>query len=176
MKINRMFILALTISVVAFTSCSAGQANAPSGMKRLSNEYADYNMFVPEAWVIVSDDNTGYSSAYYSESDRSNVTVTSFDENVGYASLDDFWADYEEEFQSTFSDMEYVSNEKTTLSGYEAKAVEYTATVTNAQYKYMQLVCIRGGYVYLITYTAAVENYDDHIDTVWAMINEFTFK
>ena len=174
MKIKTSVILILVI--VLLTSCSAGQADAPSGMLRLSNEFADYNMFVPDAWTIVSDENTGYSSAYFNERDRSNITVTAFEANKTYTSLDEFWADYEEEFQSTFSDMEYISDERVTLNGYEAKAVEYTASVTNVPYKYMQLVCIKGMTVYIITYTATEDNYADHINTVWAMINEFSFK
>ena len=174
MKIKNCLILIMVIALL--TSCSAKQADAPSGMMRLSNEFADYNMFVPEAWTIVSDENTGYSSAYFNERDRSNITVTAFEVTKTYASLDEFWADYEAEFESTFSEMEYTTNANVTLDGYEAKAIEYTATVTGMPYKYLQVVTVKGGTAYLITYTATVDNYDDHIDTVWAMVNEFTFK
>lgn len=175
MKNHKLVVIVVLICSL-LTACSAKQADAPSGMKRLSNDFADYNMFVPEAWVIVSDESTGYSSAYYNERDRSNITVTAFKIDAVYSSLDEFWAVYEEEFASTFSDMEYVSDERVTLDGYEAKAVEYTATITNIKYKYMQLVCVRGDIVYLITYTATEDNYDDHIETVWAVLGEFSFK
>jgi len=175
MKIKSCFILILVVLFV-LPACSAGQADAPSGMKRLSNDFVDYNMFIPEAWTIITDENTGYLSAYFNERDRSNITVTAFEVTKTYASLDEFWADYEAEFQSTFSDMEYLRNERILLDQHEAKAVEYTATVTGMPYKYMQIVCVRGTTAYLITYTAAEDNYDDHIETVWAVINEFSFK
>ena len=177
MKIRSCLILILAfVMLLGITACSARQADAPSGMIRLSNDYVDYNMFVPEAWTIITDENTSYLSAYFNERDRSNITVTAFEVEKTYASLDEFWADYEAEFQSTFSDMEYSANERMLLDQHEAKAVEYTATVTGVKYKYMQIVCVRGTTAYLITYTATEENYDDHIDTIWAVINEFSFK
>lgn len=180
MKINKpitLFLVILTI-ISTFLSCSQKDANVPSGMKRLSNDFADYNMYVPEAWIIVSDESTGYSSAYQSERDRSNVTVTAFElkDDKSYSSLDEFWEEYEEDFKNTFSEIEIISNQRTTLDGYEAKSVEYTATVTSIKYKYMQLFCIRGRTVYMITYTSSEENYDDHIEKVWMMVNEFNFK
>lgn len=180
MKINKsiIFFLVILTIVSTFLSCSQGQADAPSGMKLLSNDFADYNMYVPEAWVIVSDESTGYSSAYQSELNRSNVTVTAFElkKEKNYSSLDEFWSEYEEDFKDTFSEIEIISNQRTTLDGYEAKSVEYTATITGIKYKYMQLFCIRGRTVYMITYTSSEEKYDAHIEKIWAMVNEFNFK
>ena len=52
------------------------------------------------------------------------------------------------------------------VSKLKAKKYIYTATVTGAEYKFMQIAVIKGETVYLLTYTAKAELFDEHLPTV----------
>ena len=48
----------------------------PDGMKIASHDDIEYRLYVPKSWICKSD--SGKSEAYYPESARSNVTLTSY--------------------------------------------------------------------------------------------------
>lgn len=175
LKTITLFAIMLILSLTA-ASCSKGIDGVPSGMKKLSNDFSDFNMYIPEAWVIVSDDSTGYLSAYVSENDRSNITVTAFETEGRYDSLAGFWEYYKSDFEAAFSEMTVESEDNVTLDGYEARAYTYTAITMNVRYKYIQLICIRGETVYLITYHAVPELFAGHVEQFWYIIDKFNFK
>lgn len=106
----------------------------------------------------------------YTEADPAANTeaATSGDGKVPeIATLDEYWSYYSGELKKTFPDVEYqTAGENTLLSKQAAKKYVYTATVTGTQYKFMQVVAIKAGTVYLFTYTALPENYDAHLEDV----------
>ena len=90
---------------------------------------------------------------------------------------EEYWDYYETQFNSTFGDMKYqTKGGKATLSGIESKKYEYTATVTGTEYKFMQIVTLKNGYVYIFTYTALPENYDKNISAVNEIIDYIEIK
>lgn len=173
-KLNSFLSLLIAAAcLLSFAACSSN-SDIPAGMKPLSNENVDYNLYVPQDWVINSQ--TGFMCAYFSENDNSNISMEAFEIEDMNMSIDDFWASYENDFASTFSDMEYVKRETTLLDGLAANKYVYTATVTGIEYQFMQLVCIRAGIVYIFTYTADVSVYESHIAEVDYIIEQFNFK
>ena len=92
--------------------------------------------------------------------------------------LDEYWQDYAEDFEATFTDMEYIGDAPTatTLSGIAANKYEYTATVTGNSFRFMQTVCIKDNTVYVITYTSTEENYESNLDDVYKILDNFSFN
>ena len=62
------------------------------------------------------------------------------------------------------------------LGGQAAKRYIYTATMLDMNYRFMQVAAIKGGYVYLFTYTSTDDLYESHIEDVNNIIEHFSFK
>lgn len=176
MKLKSLFLI-LILTVMIFSGCSAQQSEVevPDGMKLFSNEHTDYTAFVPVSWIV--DMSTGTLSAYVSSADASNISITA-QTLEGITTLDDYWKGYEEDFKSTFEDMEYVGDAPvtTTLDKEPANKYVYTATVTGTEYKFMQIVCIREMTVYVITYTSTPEGFDTNMEDVEKILDHFSFN
>lgn len=181
-----VFAFILCISLLA--SCSKADQFVPAGFKLASDKKADYSLYVPEGWIV--DMSTGVTTAYVSKEDRSNVSFMGFELsdaiiNIGtpnvsqgegsdtgndvpnISTIDEYWAYYSSEFEKTFSDMTYeVMGENMLVSKIAAKKYVYTATVTGSEYKFMQIVTIKNGTVYILTYTARASVFESHLDDV----------
>ena len=175
-KLRRItaLILALVMLSLPLAACSKQEGDAPNGMKTLSNEQVDYNLYVPSGWV--NDVSTRFVSAYVSDQDRTNVSMEAFELESSDMTLASFWEKYEADFESTFSEMEYITNETMLLGGVPANRYVYTATVTGTQYKFMQVTAIRGMTVYIFTYTALPDKYEEHLQAVDAILEYFSFR
>ncbi len=181
-KTLKKMIIALFAIILCLGAVSCGDKDdfVPAGYKRASNKNADHALYVPEGWIV--DMSTGVTSARASKSDSSNISFMSFEldkslinsetsegETEEKELLDKFWDYYSAEFTKTFPDMKYDEEAKGVnmlVSKLKAKKYIYTATVTGAEYKFMQIVVIKGETVYLLTYTAKAELFDEHEDTV----------
>jgi hypothetical protein len=161
---------------VLFTACGfADNGDVPEGMILMSNDIVDYTAYIPQNWIVITDKNAGYCTAYYSETDRTNISVTAFEAEEDYASIDEFWASYEEDFNATFGELSDLTSEQIVLGGYGANRYVFNATVTGIEYKYMQVVCIKGLTVYILTYTAPSASYDTHLADAESVITTFKF-
>lgn len=185
-------VFALILCVSALASCSKADEFVPAGFKLASDKKADYSLYVPEGWTV--DMSTGVTTAYVSKEDRSNVSFMGFElsdaiinietpdaeggedeaessdngnEVPDINTIDEYWAYYSSEFEKTFSDMTYeAEGENMLLSKIAAKKYVYTATVTGSEYKFMQIVAIKDGTVYILTYTARANVFDKHLEDV----------
>ena len=160
--------------VFSLTACSPDNY-APAGMKLITDsDIVDYKLYVPASWT--ADVSTGVVSAYVSSADHSNINVTAFELDDVNTTLAEYWAVYTEAFNSTFSDMEYETEGETILlSGAAAVKYVYTATVTGTQYKFMQVVSISNGTVYIFTYTSSPDNYSSHLEDIDKILSNFEF-
>lgn len=194
--------LALVFCLGLMTSCkNPNDSFVPAGFKKASNKNADYTLYVPEGWIVEM--STGVTTAYVSERDRSNISFMGFElddaiirfdkdgengdgeapvtsgENgeVNITTIDQYWDYYSSEFEKTFSDMEYsVNGENLLVSKIAAKKYVYTATVTGQKYKFMQVVTITKGTVYILTYTAHEEIFDSHLEKVEEIVTHIELK
>lgn len=86
-------------------------------------------------------------------------------------SVEEYWEYYAADFKKTFSDMEYeTEGENALMSGKAAKKYVYTATVTGQKYKFLQVVMLDKGTVYIYTYTALPDNYDKNLENAEAIL------
>ena len=177
-KTVKKIILVLFAVILAISAVSCGDKDdfVPAGYKKASNKNADHTLYVPEGWIV--DMSTGVTSARVSKSDTSNISFMSFEldkslinsetsEGEEKDNIDKFWDYYKNELVKTFPDMEVDAENngvKMLISKKSAKKYIYTATVTGAEYKFMQIIVIKGDSVYLYTYTAKAELFDNHVE------------
>ena len=175
----KKFVSLALIFVLCFCvlcSCSNNTEGAPDGMKAVeSSDKLDYNLYIPAHWV--QDLSTGAVSAYVSNSDLSNVSMTQFNLEE-MKPLDDFVADYTKDLKDNLGSFTMSEGfpQKMILDGVEAQKFEYTASLAGNQYKYMQIICVNGGTIYYFTYTSLADNFDTHTEDVQKIIDNFTFK
>ena len=174
--------LLLVVSAL-FASCGQSADAAPSGMKIASVETAPYLFYVPETWQC--DVASGASTAYYSNSDTSSVSVMTFTLENSDASVSDWWSSFEGDFKMVYEDFEVISREAVTLDGMEAEKVVFVGTLKHGEeaitFKFMQVASVRrktlsSPEAYVFTYTSSPEIYDSHLSDVQRMIDEFKFN
>lgn len=148
--------------------------DTPEGMKLASDEDIEYRFYVPKSWVC--DSQSGASEAYYSESGRPNVTVTSYAPDTTMT-IDEYFLSCEEEYKKTVPAYERLGEPlERTVSGRLAYSYTYSATVEGVQIKIMQTILTYNGTVYSITYTALADRFDAHVADVEAMLGAFTLR
>ncbi len=144
------------------------------GFKEISDEALTYHLYVPDEWT--PDISTGMTSAYFDGRDPSNISMTAFELDLSFTGLEEYWNSYEADLKSVFPNLEYVDRSEATLDGEPALQVIYTASMSDLDYKIMQLVSVKDNTIYIFTYTATADKYDAHIEDVIAMLDYFKFK
>ncbi len=181
---KRIFALVLTLIIIAgaLVSCSKNEPNVPEGCVEISSEGIGYHFYMVDTWQI--GEQNGMTSAMVSEFDTSNVSMMGFDAGEA-TSAETYWSQFSEEFTTVFGEMAYEEEgTDTTLGGMDAKKYIYTASIAGKEYKFMQIVCYlqnAGMFtsqpeVYVFTYTALPDKYDEHIEDVIYMADNIVFE
>lgn len=112
-----------TVIIALLVFCACGKdAYVPVGFKLLSDKGADYRVFVPTEWK--EDLSTGFCSAFYSDTDRSNISFTAFE-------LDDStFSAAKKEKSAESSDMVEVTETITVREAEASANTDSTAPVT----------------------------------------------
>ena len=152
------------------------KVEAPEGMKLVSTDERPYRFFVPEAWQ--ADYRSALSAAYYSEDDKSNVSLQGHMLGVDNMAIEDYWKQSEDKYRSLYGDNYALISEDGTLKMGGEKSVRYTYTVKNGEneYKIMQSICVKGAMAYVFTYTSTPDNFDSHIEDVNKMLDAFFIR
>lgn len=165
-------ILSALLAAALLSSCS-NEKTAPEGMKKASGEAAAYTFYIPEEWNI--DLQTGATTAHFSAEDTSNISVMAWELESPDQTIDDWWEVNLADLETAFTDFKEESSETTTLDGAAAKKYIYTATLGSIEKKYMQTAAVNKGAVYVITYSASADVYDEHLNDVASMLEHFSF-
>lgn len=169
---KKILALLLAVSALALTGCGS-DSEAPTGYKTASGEAADYTFFVPDEWTV--DLSTGATSAYCSTDDPSSVSVMTWELPHTDTTLDEWWEMNLEDISLVFQNVAIEEPENVTVDGVYGKKYTYTADLGEFSYKIQQTAAIKGGSVYLITYTSLADTYDTHLEEVGNMVSFFTF-
>ncbi|MBQ8849512.1 MAG: DcrB-related protein [Clostridia bacterium] len=148
--------------------------DTPEGMKLASDEDIEYRLFVPKTWIC--DPTSGASEAYYPESGKPNVTVTSFVPDTSM-SVKDYFLRCEEEYKKELDG--YTRTDEPAerkIDGRTAYSYTYSVTVGDTEIKIMQTVFVYDSSFYTITYTALSDSFDAHMSDVEAILNAFKFR
>ena len=152
------------------------KVEAPDGMKLVSTEERPYRFFVPEIWQ--TDYRSALSAAYYSDEDKSNVSLQGHMLGVDNMSIEDYWKQSEYKYKSLYGDGYTLISADGTLKMGGEKSVRYTYTVKSGEneYKIMQSICIKGAMAYVFTYTSTPDKFDSHIEDVNKMLDAFFIR
>ncbi len=145
----------------------------PEGMKIASFDSAEYRLYVPTDWVCNMSDKL--SQAYYPESGRPNVSLTSVSPDTDM-SVEEYFALAEASYKKDISGYEFVSKETRQVAQRNAVSYTYRATYGDAEYTIMQTVFIYGELMYSFTYTALSESFETHLGDVNKMLDAFRFR
>ena len=151
-------------------------ADAPEGMMLASSDDVAYRFYVPNTWVL--DTALPTSSAYVSETDRSNVNVTVLmPPEDHFKEVDDYWTVCLEELKQSMTMVGEVKATAVVIDGHEdSKIYEYTAEVNGHTYRFAQAITSYRGMIYTITYTATEENFDTHYADFERILDAFEFR
>ena len=145
----------------------------PDGMEIASAKQLEYRLYVPKAWIC--DAESGVSEAYYPESEKSNVTVTSYTPSQS-VSLQSYFTQCEVEYKTTLPEYERLSESERTVAGRSAYSYTYKTVVDGVELRIMQTLFAYDSMIYSFTYTARAELFDSHMADVEAMLNAFSFR
>lgn len=146
----------------------------PEGMKKASDDDVQYACYVPKDWVTDLSDKLTY--AYYPESGRPNITVTSFSPKNDITA-EQYFTECEIEYKKNLAGYELLGAPSTRIvAERDALSYQYKAVYGGSEYKIMQTVLIYNGLAYSITYTARADAYDAHLSDVEVVLNNFRFR
>lgn len=146
----------------------------PEGMKIASGDNVEYRLYVPEKWTANS--KNAIAGAYYSEDDRSNVSLTSYSPTQS-TSLDDYVKNCEEANEKIYDDYTLISSETDKkLGGKTARDNTYSFELDGKRYMQRQVICIYNDNIYSLVYTSSPEKFDLHREDVEKIIKEFSFR
>ena len=171
------------------------EENTPEGMECASDtKIVDYCLFVPSSWIVEKTVGT-VSSAYVSESDKTNVSVMQW--NVDSYDYNKWWNEYKLQLFSSFDRSALILDDKgqgkvdennniqhlesdivklkseatdTKLGENEAKKYEYSVKIGDSVYDYTVFATMHRASVYVMTFTFKAENdntaYNADIDKI----------
>lgn len=173
-KLLSIFI-ATGILLCSLTACGkSGDVSVPYGMQLASDtSVVDYYLFIPHEWTV--DMANGATSAYYSTSDPSSITMTVYGLSDAIDDTESYWAFFAKQFSDVFGEPGGVETSNLLLDGKEAMQYVFTTKLGDTQYKFRQVICTRNNMAYILTYASTVENFDKHADEVQETISQFRF-
>ncbi len=145
----------------------------PEGMKIASNDKLEYRLYVPKSWIC--DSQSERSEAYYPESGKTNVTVTSFSPET-QITLAEYILSCEDLYAKSLSGYELIDKTETTVDAKEAFAVNFKTAYDGYAIKTRQYFVTYSGLFYTITYTATEENFELHLADLEKIVTEFDFR
>jgi hypothetical protein len=168
--------IALLLALTSLAACSPEVPDVPEGMIEISNDKVDYHLYVPDKWT--AETSTGVITAKYSDSIMVNVSMMAATATPETADIESYWNQYTDNFSATIEDFELIKkNEAVLLDGHEAARYVYKGTVAGSvEAQYQQIICIKDGVIYIFTYTASPDKYEEYLPDVADMLKNFKFK
>ena len=167
------FIVSVLIAVLlisTFVSCS--NSDVPDGYQLVACEGDCFRLYVPTQWVLNT--SSGVTGAYYSAVDNTSISVHTASD-AGDMTISDYWTFCNERYADELADYKAESKaEKIVLGGQAAEKHVFSASVTvysetekknvTATYKFMQVLARYKDEMYILTYCAPEESYENNLE------------
>lgn len=168
------------LSVLLCACSKEASGDVPEGCLRAGNDAVDYTFCYADNWELDRNDgmiaikrNVGgnKSLAYASISAQ---VFTLADSNAG---ANNYWDQYRADLVDLYGDrIEFTSEkEETRLGGVIANRNRYTLALSDTTYTFEQVLCVRNGAVYILTFTAPEGGYDSAIPCFETVLSTFDF-
>lgn len=198
-----LLIAALALTFCGCAQNGDGDESLPDGSLRFNNDAADYTFVYTDDWSV--DYQTGISSLQKNTANSSvaatyaRISVMAFD-GGSCESVREYWQEYKAEIQTYYSsfavDQDDISADENgnVTEGREIKLddaaalrVKYTADLKgrdsgetsdsdNVPYTFEQVICLRNGSMYILTFSAREGDYDTCLAGFEQVISTFEFK
>ena len=172
--------LALLLTLPLVSGCGKQDPNAPSGFQTASNDKMEYSLFVPNSWIVDTDDNSMMISARASEYISTNISMIAYaneeyevktdEKGKEISPVPEYWNDYKEDLVKIFDTDEegkttFVGDESTKkpATGY---TYVYSGTLGGVTLQYMQVIIYQKNTFYLFTYTSIPDQYEKYMEDV----------
>lgn len=103
------------------------------------------------------------------------VNVVAVDLGVLPDDLETFYAKSKDALRGSLGNINIIEDKKDKLAGVAAYRLVYTSKQKKADFKFLQIISVRGNKAYVLTYTALQEQYDKMLRTAQAIIKSFEF-
>ncbi len=177
----------LIAGVLLFTGCSS--ATTEEGMLTASPDTGEYVYSYPSNWTLTRDDNMSiieYADTYVDSEgrqvyDRVNISSVTYTLSDEWESIDSY-VDHEETgyialMRDTFGEnIEIAEKTDDTLGGIPAKRIVYHIRIGQDEYHFATVLAINTNVLYDITYTAAKDNFEEHLPTLDNVVKSFNFN
>jgi eukaryotic-like serine/threonine-protein kinase len=101
------------------------------------------------------------------------VNVVAVDLGEAPADLAEFYKQSKDALERSLVTVKFLEDKKEKLAGISAYRLVYVSRQKKADFKFMQVMCIRNNRAYVVTYTALQEQYDKFLKTAQAIIKSF---
>ena len=170
-------IILIILSILCIASCSDSE-NSELKLS-VTNDAVDFTVYYPDGWVIETNEpKSAVISLVYGEngieSNKSSIRVTELSIKNQYLTAKSYWDSFLEEFKSQFGAISILDEKNIKLDDADAFRVHFTTEVAGERFDFIQVLAIRNGNVYTITYSAKENDFvPDTLDTV---VQYFKFK
>jgi hypothetical protein len=101
------------------------------------------------------------------------VNVVAVELGGAPADLEVFYKQSKDALERSLVTVKFLEDKKDKLAGIDAYRLVYTSRQKKADFKFMQVMCIRNNRAYVVTYTALQEQYDKLLKTAQAIVKSF---
>ncbi len=170
-----LVITVLVLALLCLASCQGNTKIAPNGMVDATAPDAyTYSFYVPASWAVSSFN--GMSLAYNSLDDTSSLSLSQYKLDGTVGEYSQYWEICKEDYQTDLGDFNLISEGNCMLGEQTAGQYEFTAKIAGNQYKYMNVITLKDGMAYVLTYTSTEDKYDSHLEDVTKTIKAFIFN
>lgn len=161
-------VIAAMLACGALASC--GEKAEHPGYKLARGDADDFDFYVPQSWTVSMTEGTV--AAYCSPADPSSISLMPGELEHADSTPDDWWAAYESEFSSIYTDYSLIEAKDDSLGGCAARTFVFSGKLLDNEYHFEITAAVRSGRIYMLTFTSTPDKYENHADTL-ADVKEF---
>lgn len=181
---KKLFCLLLTLLLTLPLLCACGNENQnpeiPDGCEMISSEALDFRFCYQKSWE--PDRTDGMLSVRYNvgtqlHASYASISAMAFNLSDLTMGANNYWDQYRGQLETNFPGIEFLKEkEETTLGGVVANRNRCKYKQEDLDICFETVVCVRAGYVYLITLTTPERNYPDTVGCFETVIKTFKFN
>jgi hypothetical protein len=103
------------------------------------------------------------------------VNIVVIDLGAAPVDIESFYKQSKDALARSLGNVKFLEDKKEKLAGISAYRLVYVSRQKKADFKFLQVMCIRDNKAYVLTYTALQEQYEKHLKTAQAIIKSFEF-
>lgn len=177
--VSLLLVLLIAVSLLCACGNESDTPGVPDGCERIESAALDFRFCYPKKW---SPDRTdGMLSVRYNvgtalHASYASISAMAFSLSDLSMGANNYWDSYRKQLETNFPGIEFLKEkEEITLGGVIANRNRTKYVQDDIEICFETVVCIRAGYVYLVTLTTPERNYGDTLAGFETVISTFEF-